>query len=320
MAEVVLVVDNKAQIMLANRRFAEIVETPPDQLQGTPLDQLDWQLNGQRSLSSLLEVVTSPSYDDVPTVNLRGADKKIRVFKPNASRILDEEGMCRGFLLCLDDITLIEEKNAQLRYLATRDPMTGCYNRRSFFEQFETLWKSSGRYGHPLSCLMVDVDHFKSINDRFGHGVGDDVLKGVAGALLATSRDTDFVCRYGGEEFCILLPHVDIAGAKLAGERFRLAIAALEFPNLNVTASIGCADRSSGAEKEGVMLEQADQALYHAKRNGRNQVVRFDQVGKPTEELAILEQVHQLQKVVSIVKQPDEPSGKLDSKTEHMRG
>lgn len=176
----------------------------------------------------------------------------------------------------------IEAQNRQLTYLATRDPLTGCLNRRSFVEHFDDLWRSSKRYEHSLSCVMVDLDHFKAINDEHGHQMGDQVIEQVASVLKRTARDTDFVCRYGGEEFCILLPHVDLAGAWFAAERFREAIEALQIEGIIVTASLGCSDREQGAAEAEQLIDQADQALYYSKRNGRNRTTSFDQIPSST--------------------------------------
>lgn len=209
------------------------------------------------------DVRTSPNLSSVSTVSLfAGDDEKLGKTLERLKASQKE----------------IEERNRQLTYLATRDPLTGCLNRRSFFEHFDELWRSSKRYGHPLSCVMVDVDHFKAINDEHGHQVGDQVLRQVASALKNTARETDHVCRYGGEEFCILLPHVDLAGASFAAERFREAIERLQVAGLTVTASLGCSDREQGAVDAEQMLDQADQALYHSKRNGRNRTTSFDQL------------------------------------------
>jgi len=125
---------------------------------------------------------------------------------------------------------------------------------------------------------MVDIDHFKSINDTFGHQTGDGVLQKVAQVVQTTARDGDLVCRYGGEEFVVLLPHIDIDDAERAAERFREALESTSFPNLRVTASLGVSALSLGAHDPQALLEQADKCLYVAKRNGRNQVVRWDAV------------------------------------------
>lgn len=292
MAEVILLVDMEDRLMLVNQRLLEITGQASLELQGKNVSVLPWEGEWREAISS---------DDKTAKVNLVDQSGRPHSFQVNASPILDDNGVERGRLISLNDITLIEEKSAELRntlgaleesqkemakqnerlsYLATRDPMTGCFNRRSFFESFEKIWHSSQRYEHDLSCIMVDVDHFKSVNDVHGHAMGDEVLKKVSGALLETARDSDIVCRYGGEEFCVLLPNVDVAGAEMAAERFRIAISELEFEKLSVTASLGCSDRLQDCDSPDAMLEQADKSLYEAKRNGRNRVVRFDQLSQ----------------------------------------
>ncbi len=296
MSEMVLVLDESKRIALTNKSFGESVKL--DRVQGQHVDSLPWVIDDSENFSGLIERMLADDLDDC-SISLRMGGDAIRKLKPNVSTITDEVGVRRGYLVSLVDITTLEEKttalqtalgelqtsqleieqqNEQLTYLATRDPMTGCLNRRAFFEKTDELWKTTVRYRHPLGCVMVDVDHFKSINDNHGHAVGDDVLIKVATALRDTARETDHVCRYGGEEFCILLPHVDIDGIAVASERFRNAIAALEIDQLNVTASLGCSSVEFGADSPATMIDQADQALYAAKENGRNRVVRFDQI------------------------------------------
>ena len=220
-----------------------------------------------------------------------------RTFRVNCTSILGGDGGVRGALATFDDVTTIEEKSARLRQmlemlqqsrdeinrqnqelqaLATTDPLTGCMNRRSFFAAFETQWSSASRYGHPLSCIMVDVDHFKRINDRHGHSTGDLVLRHVADLLKQLARDTDVVCRYGGEEFCILLPQITIEGAMQAAERFRNGIETKPCAGIAVTASVGVSSIELKAGNPQALLDQADKSLYAAKRSGRNRVVRWD--------------------------------------------
>ena len=172
----------------------------------------------------------------------------------------------------------VNRQNRELERLATRDPLTNCLNRRAFFEKGEKILRAGERYEYPVSIVMLDVDHFKKVNDDYGHAMGDEVLQRVGITMLNTSREADLVCRYGGEEFCILMPHVDIVEAAKAAERLRIAIAALDFDELRVTSSFGVSDLSTGAIDIQEMLDKADRSLYAAKRTGRNRVVRFDQL------------------------------------------
>src|SRR6185503_18087247 len=221
-----------------------------------------------------------------------------RTLRVNCSPILGGDGSRRGALATFDDITAVEEKSARLRpmlemlqqsrdainrqnqelqALATTDPLTGCMNRRSFFAAFETQWSSAQRYNHPLSCVMVDVDHFKKINDQHGHSVGDQVLRHVAELLKSLARETDVVCRYGGEEFCILLPQIGIDGAQQAAERFRHGIESKPAAGgIKITASLGVSAIELKAPNPQALLDQADKSLYAAKRSGRNRSVRWD--------------------------------------------
>ena len=172
---------------------------------------------------------------------------------------------------------VVRRQNHELKALATRDPLTGCFNRRTLFAEFEKHWETSERSKRPLACMMVDIDHFKNINDEYGHSAGDQVLQGIAETLRKTARRSDFVCRYGGEEFCIVLPQIDLEEAVQAAERFRLALNAETFGGVRVTASFGVSARCLGASHPQELLDQADKALLAAKRSGRNRSIRFDQ-------------------------------------------
>ena len=172
---------------------------------------------------------------------------------------------------------VVRRQNHELKALATRDPLTGCFNRRTLFAEFEKHWETSERSKRPLACMMLDIDHFKNINDEFGHTAGDQVLKGIAETLRKTARRSDFVCRYGGEEFCILLPQVDLVEALQAAERFRQALTAEPFGGIKVTASFGVSARCLGAKHPQELLDEADKALLAAKRSGRNRSIRFDE-------------------------------------------
>jgi diguanylate cyclase (GGDEF)-like protein len=170
------------------------------------------------------------------------------------------------------------DRNAtELEKLATTDGMTSLINRRHFDALARAEWARFQRYGRPLSLMLLDIDKFKSINDRFGHDAGDLVLKTVADICKTTKRQTDVVARFGGEEFVLLLPETDETAAEIAAERLRRAIQdhphVLPGETLQVTASIGLAGATLSMAAFEVMLKRADQALYEAKHTGRNRVV-----------------------------------------------
>jgi diguanylate cyclase (GGDEF)-like protein len=173
---------------------------------------------------------------------------------------------------------LIEE-NRQLETLAQLDGLTGVANRRSFDAQLRGEWSTSAESGQPLSLLMIDVDHFKRFNDRYGHPAGDACLKAIAACLSRGElRRNDFIARYGGEEFAVVLPSLPSAAAMEIAERLRLAVFALALENNQsplgrITISVGVAGLvGDGTKDAGALLEAADAALYNAKRRGRNVV------------------------------------------------
>ena len=162
--------------------------------------------------------------------------------------------------------------------------MTGARNRRSFFPEFERMFEEARSRGLPLSFIMADIDKFKLVNDNYGHQIGDKVIQKFAAIMIGQARDTDIVCRYGGEEFCIALPGADAEQAYQVAERIREAVKAEVGPSLPldpqpvITASFGISTISSGAESAEALADQADQALYHSKHNGRNRCTTFSLV------------------------------------------
>ena len=164
--------------------------------------------------------------------------------------------------------------------LAMRDRLTSLYNRRCFDERINKDWRACQRAHLPLSVLLIDIDHFKSFNDTYGHQKGDECLRTVAQAILGQMRrGHDMAARYGGEEFVCLLPNADASSAFLMAERIRQAIKALAIPHASsnadyvITASIGLASESDFQNKSYVqLLKLADERLYEAKRQGRNRI------------------------------------------------
>jgi two-component system cell cycle response regulator len=173
---------------------------------------------------------------------------------------------------------------AELIRLARLDELTGLCNRRYLLERLTQEILRAKRYGPPLCLMMLDLDHFKSINDTYGHLIGDQVLAGVARLLTDTIRATDIAGRYGGEEFCLILTETSLDGGRLLAERLRQCIAATTFSaddgtTLHVTCSIGMAQYTPEHTEPKTLLALADQALYKAKASGRNRVILASQPG-----------------------------------------
>lgn len=173
----------------------------------------------------------------------------------------------------------LRQQSKELERLARQDPLTRLYNRRYLEENLGREFAASKRYNFPLSIAMVDIDHFKQINDRFSHQVGDDVLRLVAQMLDSNCRGVDFAARYGGEEFALVFPQTDLHGALVACERLRQRVESYDWstihPQLKVTVSIGISSDPTLPDHE-KLLAAADEQLYAAKRAGRNRV--FPQV------------------------------------------
>lgn len=170
----------------------------------------------------------------------------------------------------------LESANNTLAQLSRTDRLTGLFNRGYWQEQLEHHWSLYKRYQQSCSLVIFDIDHFKNINDSYGHQAGDEVIRQVAQMALECARENDCVGRYGGEEFTILLPHTDQAGARYFAERLRTRVEKLavqhEDQSIGFTISLGVAELGPQYGSETVWLEAADQALYQSKRGGRNQV------------------------------------------------
>lgn len=179
----------------------------------------------------------------------------------------------------IESHTRLRERVEVLLHLADSDPLTGLLNRRSFREHFDREWSRFVRHRRPLACIMLDVDFFKAVNDLHGHAAGDAVLKKIADMLTLHCRPSDLVCRYGGEEFCIVAPETTSAGAAKLAERLRAKLAESQLLTsgqcLSTTSSFGVAEALAKDDDVEQLIDRADQALRVAKLSGRNRVVRF---------------------------------------------
>jgi two-component system cell cycle response regulator len=170
--------------------------------------------------------------------------------------------------------------NVQLSLeMAITDQLTGLHNRRYMSRHLDNLVETAKETGKPIAFVIMDIDYFKAVNDSYGHDIGDEVLKEFASRIAANVRGIDLACRYGGEEFVVVMPDTDVAFAMSVSERLRKSIETTPFPisrdpkSLNLTISIGIAGSEGESDSASALLHRADQALYRAKRTGRNKVV-----------------------------------------------
>jgi diguanylate cyclase (GGDEF)-like protein len=244
---------------------------------------LDIRLSDSSTLEILEKLKSAPSTRDIPAILIasRKSEQKLaKAYELGAYDYISKPYFREEILARIRNIAYAYERVKELEKLLDRDYLTGLYNRRFFMDRFleETAW--SVRYKEHLSLMMLDIDHFKKINDTYGHGCGDEILKQIANALLSVLRTEDIVARYGGEEFIILLSNTDNNGAAIAAEKLRLAVQNRDFLcehgdiHLNVTISIGVTTYDGNVEMPpDRLIGQADNALYTAKQSGRNRVV-----------------------------------------------
>ena len=305
LTEGVIIMDAKGRIILANKAFADKLACSVEALMGLNASQLEWisqETKPPFRPAPWIDVMSSgQSRAGIPLHIARNANDIVS-FMANISPILDDEGEGRGALVTFDDVTELEKKNKQLskmlemlqesnykievqnqelEALAKVDSLTGCLNRRSFFELAEHHLAQAAAEGGHLSCIMLDIDLFKSINDTHGHAVGDQALQYFAQNLKSKVRSDDAVCRYGGEEFCLLLPKCDLEKAAKIAEGIRVSIASQPLQvndgtEIHVTASLGVSEMLNGSEAFEDILGRADRAVYSAKDWGRNRVVVWD--------------------------------------------
>lgn len=314
MSEGVLLLDRTERIVLANTSFAQRVGSTSKQLLGLLASELDWRVprSGERPSEMPWEKVVRDSTREMAApLSIEISPGELRTFMVNAAPVGDEGDKVRGAIVTFDDITALEKKSAELEealmvgeaksaeleealqmlsksrdeirlqndelsVLARCDPLTGISNRRSFMEKAELEFEAAQREGQVLSVIMTDIDHFKLVNDDHGHAVGDEIIKRTAEELLAEVPDRACVCRYGGEEFCLLLIGSDTDKAASLAERLRRTMASAGFASVPITLSFGVSSLNFGAPSLPLMINQADEALYYSKNSGRNRVTCFN--------------------------------------------
>ena len=305
MAEGVAVLDAKGRVLLTNKAFRVLHPQAPSASTGKALSELPW-LGENLPADPATHPWARATAERTPNAGLLleigsgGPDARRLVI--NCAPITDPGGSVRGCLATFTDVSAlhhandalrdamsaltaskdeVQRQNVELERLATRDPLTGCLNRRALLEAMGPLLEEARQQGKPLACAMLDIDHFKAVNDTHGHAIGDRAIQEVAKKLHDSARSCDLVGRYGGEEFVIIAPGLDRYGSRIWAERLRRAIeqecgpGVREVPGLRITASVGVDMWSAALSNGHELIDRADQALYRAKRAGRNRVKLF---------------------------------------------
>lgn len=244
---------------------------------------LSLRLSHPSGLEILKKLKSAPSTRDIPVIlsaSARCTKSLARGYKLGAFDYISKPYFKEEILARVRNIACTNSRVVELERLLDRDYLTGLYNRRFFMERFveELAW--SVRYHEPLSVFMIDIDHFKKVNDTYGHACGDEILKQTAKTLTSSLRTEDIVARYGGEEFIVLLSNTNADGAMTAAENLRSAVQQVDFCcsdiHLRLTISIGVATYDYGSELSiDAIIGRADNALYAAKKDGRNRVVFY---------------------------------------------
>jgi len=302
MTEGVVVLDSRGRVLLANRAFCQLIERDDSEITGEPLALLSalasslpadpgahpWNRSMQTARPVMGEAIDL----------MLSAHRSAKLFI-NCAPITDARGAVRGCVATFADFSAlhmanerlsdaltelaasrdeIARKNVELEQMATHDVLTGCLTRRAFLERMSQAYHVAQRDATPLSCLALDIDHFKRINDTFGHAVGDRVIQEVGATLRASVRAGDLVGRYGGDEFLIGLPGCDPAQARALAEKLCRTVetacssALSDGTQLQPTVSIGVELLAVDDTDLGSLIERADKSLYAAKAAGRNRV------------------------------------------------
>ncbi|MFN0022111.1 MAG: diguanylate cyclase [Pirellulaceae bacterium] len=297
-----LIEDDEADALLVERalerfpgfelRHVTRMEGAIETLSAEPFDAalLDLSLPDSFGLEGVTRL--QARFPDLPVVILTGLDDSempLEALERGAQDYLckgrcSPENLIRALRYSIQRQQIQSENRRLLEELAKQarhDPLTNILNRRSLVSELQREWQRSTRGSEPLSCVMIDVDFFKRINDAYGHAAGDYVLQSIANLLSTMCRSSDVPGRYGGEEFLVLLPATTEGGAMIWAERLRQELAAtpiaLSGDTIHVTASFGVAERTPGVEHSDQMVDQADQALGMAKQLGRDQVISYQE-------------------------------------------
>ncbi|MCA2000913.1 MAG: PAS domain S-box protein [Chloroflexi bacterium] len=282
----IVITDIEGRIEYVNPKFTEITGFTLEEVLGkTPYETFGSNPPEEPGLSAHWRVISEGGEWKGEMLNRR-KNGETYWEAVSISPIKNEQGVITHFVAVGEDVTerkeaedKIRRLNAGLEQLAVTDYLTSLYNRRYFMQRGEEEFKRTRRASSLLSVLMLDIDHFKKVNDAYGHEAGDMALQQVAAALKASMRETDILARIGGEEFAVLLPGAHLKEASLLARRIRQTLAGVPLhlaqTSLTITVSIGVCEILPAARDIGDLLKYADQAMYTAKRYGGNRVISY---------------------------------------------
>lgn len=299
MSDGLLVIDAQGRIVDINPAMRNFLDTEPaaclgknisevltiwnerfEHLMGGPETRTEWRL--PHKPSRYLDLQVTSLYDDYQ--NLKG---RIIVFRDITDRKEVEKDLRHAMDRMQTQIIEIGLLQSQLREQAIRDALTNLFNRRYLEETLERELARAAREVYPLCLVMMDIDHFKEVNDTYGHEAGDLVLKTLAEKVTSQSRQGDFVCRYGGEEFVLVMPNINLEFARERVNALHRSLSSLYIPfgrySIHVTVSMGVSAFPLHGEKKEDLLRAADRALYAAKHGGRNRVIVYREMEKSGE-------------------------------------
>lgn len=274
-SDCIVVADHAGRIVMANQAVALTFGYLKHELIGRPLQMLFPAAQRRGREQEMLEALRAgTAWSGQATAKRKhGNDLSLHVTLPFAR---DGVGESASAIMIARDVTEAQCLLGRLTQLSIIDDLTGIHNVRYFWARCRYELLRSKRYQQHLSCLMLDLDHFKAVNDRYGHRIGDEVLKHVADAVRKATREVDTVARYGGEEFVVLLPSTDLGGALVCAENIRRRVQEshlrVDGTDILVTLSVGAAALDDGVEGEEALVRRADSALIRAKQTGRNKV------------------------------------------------
>ena len=288
----VVILDSMGKILLVNDSFSKGVDRRTDELLGESLSQLPWRKETNEDWPWDYALREHAQKTAVKVHLTIGVEKEL-TFVVNATPVLDGDERVSGALISFEDITVMESQrkdllhalsdlevskeqirrqNEVLHELASRDGLTGALNRRALFERIEANWTERNKGDRGVITIMMDVDHFKKLNDQHGHAAGDAVLKDLVKTVQKLIGTSATLARYGGEEFCVTMDAATVEEGVAMAERVRAGIQKHLAHPFKVTASIGVSSSNFGAPSLQAQIEQSDRALYAAKHGGRNAV------------------------------------------------